>query len=60
MTRTPAPRKWLSADALFRNIHQTFHHIPDPRTGNPWMQAFTPRIEVKGQVGERDGNGRRR
>jgi hypothetical protein len=24
------------------------------------LQAFTPRIEVKGQVGERDGNGRRR
>ena len=35
MTRTPAPRKRLSADALFRNIHQAFHHIPDPRTGDP-------------------------
>ena len=35
MTKTPAPRKRLSADALFRNIHETFHHIPDPRTGNP-------------------------
>ena len=34
MTKTPAPRKRLSADALFRNIHQTFHHIPDPRTGD--------------------------
>ena len=35
MTKTPAPRKRLSADALFRNIHQTFRHVPDPRTGNP-------------------------
>ena len=35
MTKTPTPRKRLSADALFRNIHQTFHHIPDPRTGHP-------------------------
>ena len=35
MTKTPTPRKRLSADALFRSIHQTFHHIPDPRTGNP-------------------------
>ena len=35
MTKTPTPRKRLSADALFRNIHQTFHHIPDHRTGTP-------------------------
>ena len=35
MTKTPTPRKRLSADALFRSIHQTFYHIPDPRTGNP-------------------------
>ena len=35
MTKTPTPRKRLSADALFRNIHQIFHQIPDPRTGNP-------------------------
>ena len=35
MIKRPAPRKRLSADALFRNIHQAFHHIPDPRTGNP-------------------------
>jgi hypothetical protein len=35
MTKTPTPRKRLSADALFRNIHQTFHHIPDHRAGNP-------------------------
>ena len=34
MTQAPAPRKHLSADALLRNIHQTFFHIPDPRTAN--------------------------
>ena len=35
MTKAPATRKHLSADGLFRNIHQTFHHVPDARTGNP-------------------------
>lgn len=35
MIMTPAPRKRLSADALFRNLHQSFQHIPDPRTGSP-------------------------
>jgi hypothetical protein len=35
MTKTPTPRKRLSADALFRNIHQSFHHVPDPRPANP-------------------------
>ena len=33
MTKTPAPRKQLSADALFRSIHQSCQGIPDPRTG---------------------------
>lgn len=32
MTKAPTPRKHLSADALMRNIHQTFLHVPDPRT----------------------------
>jgi hypothetical protein len=35
MTKSPAPRKQLSADALFRNIRESFHDIPDPRTGKP-------------------------
>jgi hypothetical protein len=35
MTKTPAARKQLSADALFRNIHQSFQGIRDPRTGKP-------------------------
>ena len=35
MIMTPAIRKRLSADALFRNLHQSFQHIPDPRTGSP-------------------------
>jgi hypothetical protein len=35
MTKTSAPRKELSADALFRSIHQSFQGIPDPRTGKP-------------------------
>ena len=34
MTKLPAPRKYLSADALFGNIRRSFHDIPDPRTGN--------------------------
>ena len=28
-------RKNLSADALFRTLHQTFQDVPDPRTGTP-------------------------
>ena len=35
MTKLPASRKQLSADALLRNIRQSFHDIPDPRTGKP-------------------------
>ncbi len=34
MTKTPAPRKQLSADALFRDIRQFFQGVADPRTGN--------------------------
>ena len=35
MTKLPAPRKYLSADALFRNVHESFRDIRDPRTGKP-------------------------
>jgi len=35
MTKRPASRKQLSADALFRNIRESFHDISDPRTGKP-------------------------
>jgi hypothetical protein len=35
MTKLPAPRKQLSADALFRNIRESFQDIRDPRTGKP-------------------------
>ena len=35
MTKRLAARKQLSADALFRNIRESFHDIPDPRTGQP-------------------------
>ena len=35
MTKNPAARKQLSADALFRNIRESFDDIPDPRTGKP-------------------------
>ena len=34
MSKIPAIRKRLSADALFRNIQQDFQKISDPRTGN--------------------------
>jgi hypothetical protein len=34
MSKIPALRKRLSADALFRNIQQVFQKIPDLRTGN--------------------------
>jgi len=34
MSKIPASRKRLSADALFRNIQQVFQKIPDLRTGN--------------------------
>ena len=35
MTKRPASRKQLSADALFRNIRESFRDIPDPRRGKP-------------------------
>ena len=35
MVMTPVPRKRLSADALFRYLHQSFQHIPDTRTATP-------------------------
>jgi len=35
MPKLPAPRKQLSADALLRDIHQSFRSTPDPRTGSP-------------------------
>ena len=35
MTKTHVAEKMLSADSLFRNIHQTFQDIDDPRTGKP-------------------------
>ena len=35
MTKNPVPRKQLSADALFRNIRESFRDILDPRTGQP-------------------------
>ena len=35
MTKSPASRKQLSADALFRKIRESFHDIRDPRTGRP-------------------------
>jgi len=34
MSKIPAIRKRLSADALFRDIQQDFQKIPDLRTGN--------------------------
>jgi hypothetical protein len=35
MTKTPAPRKQLSAYALFRNIRQSLQDVSDLRTGKP-------------------------
>ncbi len=33
MAKSPVPRKHLSADALFRTIHDSFQDVVDPRTG---------------------------
>ena len=35
MAGTPAPRKRLSADALYRTIRESFQDVDDPRTGKP-------------------------
>ncbi len=35
MSKRDAPRKQLSADALFRGIRQSFQDVADPRTGDP-------------------------
>ncbi len=35
MAKSPAPRKHLSSDALFRTLHDSFQDVVDPRTGNP-------------------------
>ena len=34
MTKKHTPRKHLSADALIRNIRQSFQEVSDPRTGD--------------------------
>lgn len=34
MSKPPAPRKHLSANALFRTIHDSFQDVDDPRTGD--------------------------
>jgi len=38
MLKTPTPRKYLSADALFRTLYQSFQKVVDPRTGTPTIQ----------------------
>lgn len=38
MAKTPAPRKHLSADALFRTIHESFQDVSAPRTGIPTIK----------------------
>ena len=38
MSKTPAPRKHLSADALFRTIHESFQDVSAPRTGIPTIK----------------------
>jgi len=38
MAKTPAPRKHLSADALFRTIHDSFQDVVDPRNGDPTIE----------------------
>ncbi len=35
MAIAPAPRKHLSADALYRTIGESFQDVDDPRTGIP-------------------------
>ncbi len=50
MTKNPAPRKQLSADALFRNIRESFRDIPDPRTGKPDISLPDARDEWIGHV----------
>ena len=38
MSPTTSPRKHLSADALFRMLHQSFQKVLDPRTGTPTIK----------------------
>ena len=38
MRKKTTPRKRLSADALYRTIHQAFQDVADPRTGNPTIE----------------------
>ncbi len=38
MSKTPTPRKHLSADALFRTLYQSFQKVVDPRTGMPTIK----------------------
>ncbi len=38
MAIAPAPRKHLSADALYRTIGESFQDVDDPRTGIPTIK----------------------
>ncbi len=38
MASTPAPRKRLSADALYQTILGSFQDVDDARTGNPTIK----------------------